>query len=79
MIQTYRAGEENGRYRQMIMKLQYNLLNVIIGEILHFKRAYGGCITQIQKEEMLEEYFLEVFLEENLFILRAEDKCKLFW
>ena len=73
MIQTYGAGKENRRYRQKILKLHYNMLNVIIGEIAHFKRVYGGCVTQIQKEEMLEEDFLE----EDSFILRAEDKCKL--
>lgn len=50
------------------MQLQYTMLNVIIGKILHFKRAYGGCVTQIQKEEMLEEdFFWKSFWKKTYF------------
>lgn len=66
-LNFYGTGKENGRHRQMIMQLQYNMLKVIIGKILHFKRAYRGCVTQIQKEEMLGEDFWKSFWKKTYF------------
>lgn len=46
MIFTFMELENKMADRQKDMQSQYNTLSVAIGEILHFKRAHGGCVIQ---------------------------------
>lgn len=40
------------------MQLQYDMLSVVIRAILHFKRTYGGFVTQTQRMPFWKDSYL---------------------